>query len=113
MIDNTFDKFMEERSNENKEKCKQLRKVRKQIADELNIDLHQVECTYEGICSGTCPKCFQEEQILNIALSKQGNDIDVDKLKKMAKIEDTSYQRKVMSGKIVPEFLKKEERVKR
>lgn len=51
-----------------KERCKALKKVRKKMADVLHVDLHQTECTYEGKCSGTCPKCKQEEDILNKAL---------------------------------------------
>lgn len=52
----------------NKEKCKALKKIRKRLADTLEIDLHQRECTYEGACSGTCPKCKQEEDQLNRAI---------------------------------------------
>lgn len=52
----------------NKEKCKALKKIRKRLADTLEIDLHQRECTYEGVCSGTCPKCKQEEEQLNRAI---------------------------------------------
>lgn len=52
----------------NKEKCKTLKQIRKKLADTLDIDLHQTECTYEGACSGTCPKCKQEEQQLNRAI---------------------------------------------
>ena len=55
-----------------KEKCNVLKTVRKQIADKLGIDLHQKECTFEGECSGTCPKCAHEEKILNSALLKKG-----------------------------------------
>ena len=51
-----------------KEKCKQLMKIRKIMADKLGVDLHQRECTFEGKCSGTCPKCKQEEEILNKAI---------------------------------------------
>lgn len=54
-----------------KEKCKVLKQVRKKMADALDIDLHQTECTYEGACSGTCPKCKQEEEMLNRALLKR------------------------------------------
>ena len=56
----------------NKEKCNELKKIRKHLADELNIDLHQTECTFEGECSGTCPKCKQEEKVLNSTLLKKG-----------------------------------------
>ena len=51
-----------------KEKCKQLMKIRKIMADKLSIDLHQRECTFKGKCFGTCPKCKQEEEILNKAI---------------------------------------------
>lgn len=51
-----------------KEKCKKLKEIRKKVADKIGIDLHQSECTYEGPCSGTCPKCAMEEQRLNHAL---------------------------------------------
>lgn len=51
-----------------KEKCRKLKEIRKKMADRLGIDLHQRECTYEGECSGTCPKCRQEEETLNKAL---------------------------------------------
>lgn len=55
-----------------KEKCNELKKIRKNLADKLNIDLHQTECKYEGECKGTCPKCQSEEKILNTALLKKG-----------------------------------------
>lgn len=52
----------------NKEKCKALKKIRKKLADTLGVDLQQRECTYEGKCSDTCPKCKQEEEQLNRAI---------------------------------------------
>lgn len=52
-----------------KEKCKQLKAVRKEMADQIGVDLHQTECTYQGECKGTCPKCAQEEKTLNRALT--------------------------------------------
>lgn len=53
---------------DHKEKCRRLKAIRKKIADVIGVDLHQTECTYEGECSGTCPKCKKEEQILNKAI---------------------------------------------
>ena len=53
---------------DHKAKCKVMKKMRKQIADAIGVELHQTECTYQGECSGTCPKCAQEEKILNRAL---------------------------------------------
>lgn len=53
-----------------REKCKELKEMRRQMADKIGVDLHQRECTYEGECSGTCPKCAQEEKTLNKFLLK-------------------------------------------
>lgn len=61
--------------NKNKAKCDFLKSIRKKIADKINIDLHQVECTFQGTCTGTCPKCKQEEDILNKELLKRATAI--------------------------------------
>lgn len=53
---------------DHKERCKKLKAIRKKVADTIGVDLHQTECTYEGECKGTCPKCEKEEQILNKAI---------------------------------------------
>ena len=53
---------------DHKEKCKRLKSIRKKVADVIGVDLHQTECTFEGDCSGTCPKCKKEEQVLNKAI---------------------------------------------
>ncbi len=55
-----------------REKCKRLKAIRAALAAKLGIDLHQVECTYEGECTGTCPKCKQEEDALNGAILHKG-----------------------------------------
>lgn len=57
--------------NKGKQKCNELKQIRKELAEQLNIDLHQKECTFEGNCKGTCPKCKQEEQKLNSELLKR------------------------------------------
>ncbi len=56
--------------NKHREKCDHLKEIRKNMADELGIELNQTVCTYEGECKGTCPKCQQEEQKLSKALLK-------------------------------------------
>lgn len=58
-----------------KEKCKKLKEIRKKIADKIGVDLNQTECTYEGECKGTCPKCAQEEKTLNKALLRGGTAV--------------------------------------
>lgn len=64
-------KSKEELNRIHKEKCKELKKVRARIAEDLGVELHQTECTYEGYCSGTCPKCKSEEWKLNAAIMKK------------------------------------------
>ncbi len=61
----------EERARIHKERCKELKQIRAKMAEDLGIDLHQRECTYEGYCSGTCPKCKSEEIQINAALLKR------------------------------------------
>lgn len=64
-------KSKEELTRLHKEKCRELKKIRAQIAEDLGVDLKQSECTYEGYCSGTCPKCKSEEMKLNLAIMKK------------------------------------------
>lgn len=63
-----------------KEQCRELKTIRAQMAADLGIDLKQRECTYEGYCSGTCPKCKSEEMQLNAAILKlQMQELDMKK----------------------------------
>ncbi|MBQ6668366.1 MAG: hypothetical protein IJM65_09655 [Bacteroidales bacterium] len=56
-----------------KSTCRELKKIRKMIAEQNNIPLEDSECHYEGDCAGTCPKCDAEVRFLENALrmSKQ------------------------------------------
>lgn len=58
-----------------REKCDKLKRIRKALADQMGIDLHQTVCTYEGECRGTCPKCKQEERALNAAIIRKGTAV--------------------------------------
>ena len=49
--------------------CKQLKQVRKHIAEENDIPLEIKECTYKGECRGTCPRCEAEVRYLENALA--------------------------------------------
>lgn len=49
--------------------CHQLKALRRQIADENGIELQQPECTYEGECKGTCPRCEYELHYLENELT--------------------------------------------
>ena len=54
-----------------KEVCRHLKAVRRDIADKNDIELNQEECTHEGPCMGTCPKCEQEVRYLEEKLSER------------------------------------------
>lgn len=54
--------------NKHREKCDHLKQIRKSVADSLGVDLKQTVCNFEGECSGTCPKCQQEEKKLSKVL---------------------------------------------
>ncbi len=56
-----------------KSKCKILKGIRKQIADENDIAFVTSECKYQGDCTGTCPKCEAELQYLESELRKRQN----------------------------------------
>ena len=54
-----------------KEICKQLKSVRKRIAEENGIALDIPECTHHGPCRGTCPRCEAEVRYLENALAER------------------------------------------
>lgn len=54
-----------------KNKCKILKQIRQQIADENDIPYVTRECSYQGECSGTCPKCEAELRYLEQELEKR------------------------------------------
>ncbi len=51
--------------------CNQLKVVRRKIAEENDIPLEIKECTYEGPCRGTCPRCEAEVRYLENALASR------------------------------------------
>lgn len=54
-----------------KEKCRVLREIREKIAQENELEFKCAECTHEGPCKGTCPRCEQEAEQLDKALKKR------------------------------------------
>ena len=95
-----------------KEKCNQLKAIRKDIADKLGIDLNQQNCEYDGDCDATCPKCEQEEMMLNEALSGGKRVVlhdlpDAERLMGSLKAPedfDRESVREVRMGKLVPNY---------
>ena len=51
--------------------CSELKQVRRQIAESNGIKLNIPECTYEGDCKGTCPRCEAEVRYLERELEKR------------------------------------------
>ncbi len=54
-----------------KAKCKILKEIRQKIADENDIPYITRECTYQGDCSGTCPRCESELRYLEKELERR------------------------------------------
>ena len=54
-----------------KNKCRILKEIRQKIADENDIPYVTRECTYQGECRGTCPKCEAELRYLEQELEKR------------------------------------------
>ena len=54
-----------------KNKCKILKEIRREIARNNGIELITSECTYQGDCSGTCPKCEAELRYIEQELDKR------------------------------------------
>lgn len=53
-----------------KDKCKILKKIRRDIAKANNIPLDIPECTHKGDCLGTCPRCESEVRFLERGLAE-------------------------------------------
>lgn len=54
-----------------KTKCAILKDIRKQIAENNDIEYIVSECKHQGNCKGTCPKCELEVQYLERELDKR------------------------------------------
>lgn len=60
--------------NQGKRICEHLKGIRRMIADEYGIPLEQEECTFEGECTGTCPRCEAELRYLEDELARRKMD---------------------------------------
>ena len=54
-----------------KSKCKILKDIRRQIAQDNDITYVTSECKFQGDCTGTCPKCEAELRYLEDELRKR------------------------------------------
>ena len=55
-----------------KRTCEALRQIRQNIAIANGIDYTPAECTYQGECSGTCPRCESEMRYIERQLRLRG-----------------------------------------
>ena len=64
-----------------KEICKDLKRIRTEIAERNDIDFTPAECTHDGPCTGVCPTCEKEAAYILEQLEKRaekGLPVDVD-----------------------------------
>lgn len=83
--------------NTGKKKCDTLKAIRRQIAERYKLEYNPSECTYEGDCLGTCPKCEEELRSLQTQLEEKGiRDIDlnieIDNENNVIESEETTLQ---------------------
>ena len=55
-----------------KKTCEALRNIRQNIANANCIEYTPAECTYQGECSGTCPRCESEMRYIERQLRLRG-----------------------------------------
>lgn len=81
-----------------KEKCRLLKQIRKEIAETNGIVYLTSECSFDGECEGTCPKCDAEIRYLDSEiqrLAQEGKSISlsgltlcaIDSITNCAKVE--------------------------
>ncbi len=64
--------------NRGKRKCEELKTIRKIIANKYGLTYNPTECTHEGNCSGTCPKCDAELIDLQRQLDEKGIEVTIE-----------------------------------
>ena len=81
-----------------KEKCRLLKQIRKEISETNGIVYLTSECSFDGECEGTCPKCDAEIRYLDSEiqrLAQEGKSISlsgltlcaIDSITNCAKVE--------------------------
>lgn len=86
-----------------KDKCELLKSIRKKIAYTNSIDLECEECSFDGECSGTCPKCEEELRYLEKVINEKRNDgitIHLQGIYKFAGKPRIFYKTKMIDGPI-------------
>ena len=92
-----------------RDKCELLNQIRQKIADENNIEFKIYECTFEGDCSGTCPKCESELRYLENELNKKqeaGEKINIENIFTLDETDNDDGQ-----AELVPEDFPEDDEV--
>ena len=76
-----------------KDKCEELKRIRKEIAEQNQIEFTPSDCNHEGSCHGVCPACEKEADFILEELKKRAEaglpiKLDVDLEKRLSQIED-------------------------
>lgn len=74
--------------NRSKERCEQLRNIRKRVAERYGLDYTPTECNHEGPCAGTCPLCDAEAQDIERQLAER----DIEAIDPFEPIEDMGIE---------------------
>lgn len=86
-----------------KNKCKILKDIRSKIAKENDIPFITSQCTYQGECKGTCPRCEQELVYLEQQLAKKrqlGKMVTVSALALGVTLGSVGCEPKVLEGDV-------------
>ena len=78
-----------------RDKCELLNEIRQKIAQKNNIPFDFEECTFEGECEGTCPKCESELEYLENELKKKqanGEKIEIEGIFTLEEMEPTELK---------------------
>ena len=78
-----------------RDKCELLNEIRQKIALKNNIEFNIEECTYEGDCTGTCPKCERELEYLEMELKNKqykGEKIELEGIFTLTETEPTEIE---------------------
>ena len=79
-----------------KEVCKDLKRIRTEIAERNDIDFTPAECTHDGPCAGVCPTCEKEAAYILEQLEKRAEkglpvDVDIELEEKMEDLEQDLF----------------------
>lgn len=88
-----------------KEKCEMLKAIRKQIAERYNLEYTPTECTHQGDCLGSCPKCDAELRDLQEQLERRGItdiDLNVEIRAEESNIKSTDSDTIILQGDVMP-----------